>query len=574
MSSSNGQVHTRRPPPLPSDWTSLAHAFLIQARIQPHAVALTDSLGVTLTYQRLLIAAVALAEKLSKSLNDSVCTGILLPPSAGGAIANIAVALLGKVAVNLNYSTGQSICDDAVERCRIRHIISSKRFLRRVNLTFDDNQWIDLDTIKDEIGWLEKIRAWTAAELLPERLLADLLPGLAPYRKIRFPNDEQLLVRDPELLPVNRLEDPSNIIFTSGSTGRPKGVVLSHNNILSNIHAIRIQGHVQPGEVVLGVIPFFHSFGLTMTLWAPLCLGETVVYHYNPLDAKRIGDLCEEFKATSLICTPTMVSNYLKRCPKEKFASLRVCVLGGEKLKQQQRLDFEATLGIPPYEGYGLAETSPVVSCNVPGDVTLPNRQTVSATKGGTVGRPIPGTEICIKDETTGKELSNGEAGMIFVKGPQVMMGYLHDAQSTAHVIKDGWFRTGDIGFLDADGFLTITGRLSQFSKIGGEMVSHLAVEDAIMKITGITQQTISVTSVPDDKRGERLCVLYSNLGMTPHQVVEKLRQSDVSRLFIPSEQDFIEVDSLPMLGNGKLDLHKIKEIVGNHYAGVHKHSN
>lgn len=569
MSSSNGPLQRRRLRPLPSDWSSLAHAFLTQARTQPHAVAVADSLGVTMTYQRLLIAAVALADKLSASLNDSVCTGILLPPSVGGAVANIAVALLGKVAVNLNYSTGQSICDDAIERCRIRHIISSNRFLRRVNLKFENNQWIDLDNIQDEISWLGKIRAWTEAEMLPERLLADLLPGLAPYRKIRFPNDEELLVRDPQILPINRIDDPSNIIFTSGSTGRPKGVVLSHRNILSNIHAIRLQGHVQPGEVVLGVIPFFHSFGLTMTLWAPLCLGETVVYHYNPLDAKRIADLCEEFKATSLICTPTMASNYLKRCPKEKFASLRVCILGGEKLKNQQRLDFEKTLGIPPYEGYGLAETSPVVSCNVPGEITLPDGKIVSATKGGTVGMPLPGTEICIKDETTGEELSIGKAGLIFVKGPQVMMGYLHDAQSTARVIKDGWFSTGDIGFIDSDGFLTITGRLSQFSKIGGEMVSHLAVEDAIMKATGIAQQTICVTSIPDSKRGERLAVLYSKLGMTPHEVVEKLRASDVSRLFIPSEHDFIEIDSLPMLGNGKLDLHKIKELVVDHYESA-----
>lgn len=567
MSLSYEDKHKRRLPILPVQWSSLAHAFLYQAKTRPHAIAVADSLGLNLTYQRLLIAAVALAEKLSKVLNDSVCIGIVLPPSGGGAIANVAVALLGKVAVNLNYSTGQAICDDAIQRCNIRHIISSKRFLRRVNLDFEEGLWIDVDNIKDEIGWLGKVRAWTEAEFFPDSILSQLLPGLAPYRKIRFRKTDEVPQRNHETSATCRLDDPSNIIFTSGSTGKPKGVVLSHRNILSNIHAIRLQGHVQPGEVVLGVIPFFHSFGLTMTLWAPLCLGETVVYHYSPLEAKRIGDLCEQYSATSLICTPTMVSNYLKRCPKEKFASLRVCIVGGEKLKLQQRLEFEKTLGIPPYEGYGLAETSPVVSCNVPGEIMMDDGRTMPGTKSGTVGMPIPGTDISIRSESSSEELPAGTPGLIFVKGPQVMMGYLHDPQSTLRVIKDGWFSTGDIGFVDDDGFLTITGRLSQFSKIAGEMVSHLAIEDEIMKVTGVTQQTICVTSAPDQTRGEKLVVVYSNLGLTPHEVIEKLRATTISRLFIPYEQDFIKVDALPMLGNGKLDLHAIKDIVLQRYV-------
>jgi acyl-[acyl-carrier-protein]-phospholipid O-acyltransferase / long-chain-fatty-acid--[acyl-carrier-protein] ligase len=550
-----------RLPQLPGHWTSLAHAFLYQAKTRPQAIAVVDSLGVTLTYKRLLVAAVALADELSTTLDDCACVGVVLPPSAGGAIANIALALLGKVTVNLNYSTGQALCNDAIDRCRIRHIISSKRFLKRVNLQFSQESWIDLDEMRDEIDWLERIKAWTEAEWLPDTILSSLLPGLAPYRKIAFPKTDAFPVID-QTLPIRRLEDPSNIIFTSGSTGKPKGVVLSHRNILSNIQAISMQGHIQTGEVVLGVVPFFHSFGLTMTLWAPLCLGETVVYHYNPLEAKRIADLCQQYKATSLFCTPTMMGSYLKRSPKEKFASLRVCILGGEKLKLQQRLDFEKTLGIKPYEGYGLAETSPVVSCNVPGELTTADGRVISATKCGTVGRAIPGTEISIRQENTDREQAPGESGMIYVKGPQVMMGYLHDSQATNKVLKDGWFKTGDIGFLDQDGFLTITGRTSQFSKIAGEMVSHLAVEDEIMKVTGITQQTLCVTSAADSVRGEKLIVVYSDLGMTPHQVIERLRASSVSRLFIPAEQDFIKVESLPMLGNGKLDLNGINAIV------------
>jgi acyl-[acyl-carrier-protein]-phospholipid O-acyltransferase/long-chain-fatty-acid--[acyl-carrier-protein] ligase len=562
----SANIPERNLPPLPHKWTSLAHAFLHQVRMRPHALAVVDSLGRKLTYEKLLVAAIALTNELSGKLHDSSTVGIFLPPSAGAAIANVAVALLGKISANLNYTTSQSICDAAIKESGINYVITSGQFLKRISLNLNAENLIDLDKIVHDIGVLRQVRAWLEAEL-PDQILKHLLPGLdssmstaatpSVYGQIEFYQDHD----------GSRLSSPATLIFTSGSTGTAKGVVLSHSNILSNVHAISLQGHIREGEIVLGVIPYFHSFGLTMTLWAPLCLGETVVYHYNPLEARKIADLCEKFKATTLICTPTMLSSYLRRCSIEKFSSLKNCIIGGEKLRAQQRREFEELLGMLPLEGYGLAETSPVVACNVGCEVTLKDGRRVSGTRPGTVGLPLPGTTIRIRDQSTGKDLPPGQEGMIVVSGPQVMMGYFNRPEATASVLKDGWFTTGDIGFIDDDGFLTITGRLSQFSKIGGEMIAHLAVEEEIVKLNAAEPFEICVTSTTDLKRGEKLVVVYSHLYFTPRVIVEKMRASTVSRLWIPQPEDFIQIDEIPVLGNGKRDLNYIKKFVADHYV-------
>lgn len=547
-------------PVLPKYWRSLPYAFLHQARLQPHALAVCDSLGTRLTYHQLLLKALALANLLSKSLNHSRCVGILLPPSAGAAIANLAVAFLGKVAVNLNYTSGQKLFDSYVSKCGLTHIITAKAAIKRFNLE-PQAELIFIESAKEDAGLLTKIKAWTEADLIPESLIGPMLAGLSSLHRI--PLSEFGLPSTQEAQ-ASKLNDPATIIFTAGSTSDPKGVVLSHGNILSNINAIRQQGQIKTGEIVLGVIPFFHSFGLTMTLWAPLCLGETVVFHYDPFDARRIGELSELFKATCLICTPTMVTSYIRRLGPSQFRTIRNCILGGEKLKKQQLLNLQNSLSVTPVEGYGLAETSPVVSCNVPNHVTLCDGRVIEGTKIGTVGLPVPGTLIRIIDVDTAKEVTVGSSGLILVKGPQVMLGYLNQPVETARAIKDGWFNTGDIGFLDEQGFLTVTGRLSQFSKIAGEMISHLAVADEIQHITGQSAADIFVTSVPDDLRGERLVVMYCNLEKTPKEIVAELKKSNIPRFWIPNWHDFIAVSALPVMPNGKLNLRKLKEIALN----------
>ncbi len=547
----------RRLPPLPPQWDSLAHAFLHQARTRPHSLAVIDSFGTKLTYQRLLVASLALANKLDPQLGKQVCIGILLPPSAGAAMSNVALTLLGRVPVNLNYSFTRKLLNDVLIQCGIKTVITSRRFLRKLKLELEEG-WIDLDEVKNELSFLDKVKAWAEAEVVPDNLLGHLFHGLSDCSFQRYGYD---LVSD-QFNSEYHIDDPATVVFTSGSTGLPKGVLLSHRNILCNIHAVRIQGHIAPGEVVLGVIPFFHSFGFTMTLWSPLCLGETVVYHYNPFDAKRIGELAERYDATTLVCTPTMMSTYLRRCDPSEFATVRTCVLGGEKLKAQQRIDIESNLGDKAFEGYGLAETSPVVACNVPGIVELADGRLVPGSVPGTVGLPLPGTHIRISDPL-GQPVPPGHSGMIYVKGPQVMVGYLNQPSETAKIMKDGWLKTGDIGCLDENGFLTITGRESQFSKIAGEMVPHLAVEDEIMSVTGASEQTVCVVSMPDDRRGERLLVAYSELGMSPFDVVERLRmQSALSPLWIPDPKDFVPFLKIPTLANGKIDRMRVRETI------------
>jgi acyl-[acyl-carrier-protein]-phospholipid O-acyltransferase/long-chain-fatty-acid--[acyl-carrier-protein] ligase len=545
------------PPSLPPHWQSLAHAFVHQARMQPRARALHDSTAVSLTYGQLLIRAIALANLLKHRLQEESAVGILLPPSAGAVLANLALSLLGKITVNLNYASGQKMLDSCTDQCRLKFVITSKRVIDRLGLT-PHAQVILLEELQHEPDLLDKLKALIEAELIPEGLLGKFLPGLLGDTKQTSEASDR-----HEIKSLPRLNDPATVIFTAGSTGDPKGVLLSHSNILSNIQAIRQQGHIQNGEIVLGVIPFFHSFGLTMTLWACLCLGECVVYHYDPLDGRRIAQLCEKFKATTIVCTPTMITSYIRRSSPEQFASLKNCIVGGEKLLHGQFQDIKSKLGITPLEGYGLAETSPVVSCNVPGTVTLSDGRTVDGIKPGTVGLPVPGTQVRIVDPDSNEDLPSGKEGVILVHGPQVMIGYLDRPEATKAVLKNGWFRTGDMGFLDEEGFLTVTGRLTQFSKIGGEMVPHLAIQDELLHLTGKDAQSLCVTSIPDAKRGERLVVVYCELGETPQQLVEKMRATEVPRLWIPDTKDFVQVDKLPVLPNGKLDIRQVKQLAG-----------
>lgn len=546
-------------PDLPSHWHSLAHAVVFQCRAKSKTVAVKDSLGTSLTYEQLLIASIALAQLLSQRLGDASCVGILLPPSVGACIANLAVSMLGRLPVNLNYTFTQPQLDHCIVDCHITHVISTERVLKRVSP--QQAQIIKLEDVKEDATLLTKVSAWMAAEWVPQRFLGHLLPGLIPYKKVFFPIDSGNLQEQSKETPT-RLDDPATIIFTTGSTADPKGVVLSHSNILSNIYAIKLQGQIEEGETVMGVIPYFHSFGLTMTLWAPLCLGETAIYHYDPLDAKKIGDLCSKHRPTTLVCTPTMMSLYLKRNSPEVFSSIRSFILGGEKLSDQQFNDLKTKLGKSPLQGYGLAETSPVVSSNVPGTIVPWDGSPVEGTREGTVGTALPGTAVKITDLESGEELPFEKEGLIWIKGPQVMMGYINKPELTSDVIQNGWFKTGDVGLMDRDGFLRITGRLSQFSKISGEMVPHLGIEDAIKNATGLGADDVSVTCVPDAKRGERLIVIHSsNMTLPSTAVVELLRKSGLPNLWIPASDDFVEVDSLPIMASGKKDLRAIKAL-------------
>ena len=540
--SAQSSVWTPNPrplPPLPAHWTSLTRAFVEAARAQPGKVAMADSTKVSLTYADAFLRAVVLSRVLKRILGPEPYVGLLIPPSVPTAVANIAVMLLGKIPVNLNYTASQALIDASINQCGIKHVLTSPKLLEKFGIA-PKAELVYLEDLRDKVTTLDKLTGAAIAKLTPTALLGLLLPGLKK----------------------DDLNATATVIFTSGSTGDPKGVVLSHRNILYNIHQMNNHLDLLPEETVLGILPFFHSFGFTVTIWTVLCLGKKVVYHINPMDAKIIGDLCEKHGITMIASTPTFVRSYIKRCPKAQFKTLKHLLLGAEKLKPELCEEIRQAIDVDPLEGYGTTELSPVVAVNVNYDLTLRDGRKVKGNRFGTVGMPLPGTEVKTVDPETEADLPLGATGLIWVRGPQVMVGYLNRPDATSKVVKDGWYNTGDLGYVDSDGFLRITDRLSRFSKMAGEMVPHMGVESAIQNALGVPEPCVAVTALPDPKRGERLFVLYSpDMPVSPAEVVTRLQATDLPRLWIPAAEDFVPVDAIPILGTGKVDLRRLKEM-------------
>ncbi|MGA1875550.1 MAG: AMP-binding protein [bacterium] len=392
-----------------------------------------------------------------------------------------------------------------------------------------------LEDVKKEVGRKDKVLSFLGFWLLPHRILRSI------FRTERVRNIHSL----------------ATVIFTSGSTGDPKGVMLSHANINANIEGLYQVIHVDKKDTIMGVLPFFHSLGYTATLWYPLTTGMSVVYHPNPLDAKGVGQLVEKHQATMLLSTPTFLLGYIRRCTPQEFASLRLVIVGAEKLKERIAGAFEEKFHIIPLEGYGCTELSPVVSLNVPDYKGKDIHQI--GTKPGSIGHPLPGEVARIVDPETFDELPAGQEGLLLVKGANVMMGYLDDREATEKVMHDGWYITGDLASMDEDGFITIRDRLSRFSKIGGEMISHLKVEEEIHKALGKRDEHVcAVVSIPDEQKGEALAVLYQG-ELDLEAVCGYLQQSGLPRLWIPKKSNFYRVEAIPILGSGKLDLKQLK---------------
>jgi acyl-[acyl-carrier-protein]-phospholipid O-acyltransferase/long-chain-fatty-acid--[acyl-carrier-protein] ligase len=382
---------------------------------------------------------------------------------------------------------------------------------------------------------------------LGEKLLALLLAWTLPYRLLKSALGAECRTD----------EDLGTVIFSSGSTGDPKGVMLTHRNILANIKQVTQVFMLGGNDKVLGILPFFHSFGFTIGLWLPAVHGIGVVFHPNPLDATSISDLVSKYSVTFLIATPTFLQAYMRRCSPEHFGSLQYVLVGAEKLPERTALQFEDIFGIRPLEGYGCTECAPVVAVNGR-DFRAPGFRQVAARRG-TIGHALPGVSVRIVDPETQELLPLKTPGMLLVKGPNVMRGYLGRPDKTAEVLKDGWYTTGDIATMEEDGFLTITDRLSRFSKIGGEMVPHIKIEEKLNELAGNTEQAFSVSAVPDEKKGERLVVLHTLSDEELAPVLERLAESDLPALWKPKKDQFFHVETLPYLGTGKLDLRTLK---------------
>lgn len=515
--------------------------YLIQsARQNWKRRAIADSSGKALSYGRTLAGTVALAGKLEKTLAKNALqsreggehVGLLLPPSVGGVLANLALMLLGRIPVNLNYTAAEGSLRSAVQQCGITTIVTSRAFLEKLPALPKLDGMVFLEEIMPVISDTDKLLALLKARLWPVRLLC---------KRDNFTADST-----------------ATVIFSSGSTGEPKGVMLSHHNIMSNIEALRMVFRVSAADNVCSALPFFHSLGFTATLWFPLASGFSAAYHPNPMDGEKIAQMVREHKSTLLLATPTFLLSYLRRAKREDFASLRLVITGAEKLKSKVADSFEERFGVRPMEGYGATELAPVITLSLP-DVEVGGvRQ--HGSKQGSVGHPIPGVVIRVVDPESGEELETGQAGLMLVKGPNVMLGYLGRPDKTAEAIRDGWYVTGDIGVMDEDGFIRITDRLSRFSKIGGEMVPHGVVEDELHNRLGQTG-VVAVTAVPDEKKGERLVVLFTREASDAETLRRHMAESSLPNLWKPGRDSYLEVDNLPILGTGKLDLKGIREI-------------
>lgn len=493
-----------------------------------------DTAGMKLTCGKALIASTALARALNTRVKDDDHVGILLPACCAALIANLATALLGRTAVNLNFTTAKKSFLSSIEQCKLGTIITSRSFMERFpDLGIEENKLVYIEDI------LRNLSAGTKISSL-------LLAKSAPFRRIAGAKK-------------TTADTPALVLFSSGSTGEPKGVMLSQHNVLSMIESLQMMFATSPEDRICGTLPLFHSFGIMGTVWYPVLGHIKVSYHTNPLDAQKVVEIVRENKITMIFGTPTFLHLYLRKATKEDFAPVKFVLAGAEKLKESIILAYEEKFGIRPYEAYGATELSPGIAVSIPhgtgGGITQ------EGWRKGRTGIPCPGIAMKVLDPETGEEKKPGESGLLYLKGPNVMLGYLGRPDLTAEVLKDGWYCTGDIAFIDEDGFLGLTDRLSRFSKIGGEMVPHVAVEEALLNAAGLSGPVLAVSGVEDERKGEMLVVLCTPECGDPKWLWEALDKTDLPNLWKPAASEYYRVDAVPLLGTGKVDLDALKKL-------------
>src|SRR5438270_4954921 len=507
---------------------------------RPFATAVIDGTDHSeLSRSKLLGAAAAFSRYLRKEFSDKRIA-IVLPASKGSMLANLAVTLANKVPVDLNFTMGRAANESCCRRANLRVAVSATPFMERLK----DFPWpqkiLKLDELlppmkRQIIFW------WIIALLVPARLLLRLLQ-----------------------IPKEGGHAEAVLLFTSGTTGDPKGVVVSHRNVVGNVSQFRQLLDARKTDAILGSLPFFHTFGSTVTLWYPLIEGVRIVTFPNPLDAAKCAALIEQYGLTFLLATPTFLRLYLRKAEPEQLRTLRLIIVGAEKLPLDLASHFEERFQKKVFEGYGLTETAPVVSVNLPApDTKKAVAQVQPSSRMGSVGRLAPGIAAEIREPETNRQLSLYDTGMLWLRGPNIFEGYMHDPKRTAEVLHDGWLKTGDIARLDEDGFLYIEGRLSRFSKIGGEMVPHEVVEQKIIGALGLegSERRIAICGVPDEAKGEALLLLTAD-PIEMDKLRAALNESGVPNLWIPKRS--VVVENIPVLASGKLDIRRCQELAHN----------
>lgn len=497
----------------------LQHRFIDSAISNPDKIAFIDrSTERDISYSQALLASLILARRFGKLERGRI--GIMLPTSSGGGLAIIGAVMAGRTPVMINYSTGaEKNCRYAQDSCDFRIIITTKALLEKTGCAHLP-EMVFIEDILSSLGKFEKATAFLKSKL-PRPLLK---------RLVGKPN----------------LDLPAVILFTSGSEKEPKVVQLSQRNILSNIDSFSQMMDIYGMDNLLAVLPYFHVFGLTINLWTPMCLGMTTITYANPIEFKTIAKIIREYKPELLVGTPLFLEGYVKQSKAGDFASIKLAVSGADKCPEHLRILYREKHDIEIFEGYGTTETSPVISAN-PRDRNRP----------GSIGTPIPGTEIRIQNLDTGADCAVGETGKILVKGDGVMQGYLNDIEESSLRLKSGWYDTGDLGYLDEDGYLWHKGRLKRFVKIGGEMVSLVMVEETMNALTPLEVECCAV-ELPDSKRGSKIVGVTNT--MVDQQDLNKKLSKALPNLALPKK--YVHVAEFPRMGSGKTDVRSLTEIV------------
>ena len=521
----------------------LTHHWLESAKSDLFKECVADAQGAELNNVKFIAAVLSFAKVLKTKLRGQRHVGVLLPSSAAGAIVNMALFVLGKVPVNLNYTLSAESMQKALAKAQIDTVLSSAKFLDKLTAKgFDFNA-----ILADKLLFAEDIAKGLNKTAKTHAFLTALF---APqwWIKLRY-------------FANVKLDDTATILFSSGSEGDPKGIELSHKNLLTNIKQVSELLNFRRDDVILNSLPIFHSFGLTVTTLLPLCEGVKMVSVADPTDGATIGKMSAKHGVSILFGTSTFFRLYTrnKKLHPLMFQNVRIVIAGAEKLKTDVKDAFRLKFGLEIHEGYGTTETAPVAAVNVPNILEKDSLKELTFTKEGTVGLPLPGTIIKIVDPDTLNELKTGEDGLILIGGGQVMKGYLDDPEKTAEVIAelDGvrYYKTGDKGHIDEHGFVTIVDRYSRFAKIGGEMISLGAVEANLSQAIG--EDAIFVaTAVNDDKKGESVVLLVKS-ELTLSEIQQRIKTLNIPPIMLPSE--IFLVDEIPLLGSGKIDFKRAK---------------
>ena len=520
-----------RQPELEEHLAALAAKGLVRSPFRKMVVDLAQGRK-ELTGGMIFAVALAMAERWRRTIPDER-VGVVFPAGLGGILTNLALSLLDKTPVNLNFTSGTYANERCLEIGGVRTVISAAPVKEKVpDFPWPENT-IDLVQERTHIDKKQVLKRLVLISLLPTRTLLKLFK-----------------------VPRKGGNREAGLLFSSGSTGLPKGVPLSHRNVIANCLQIRDCQLLNRDQILLACLPTFHSFGFTATLWYPLMTGLKCVTLPSPLETRKIAEAIEAEKVTVMMGTPTFLRPYFKRAEASQLASLKFVVGGAEKTPPGFAERWESTFGSRYLEGYGLTETSPVVSVNLP---EIPGQPV--QIRAGSVGRLLNGMKARVSKPSTGEILPLNERGILELKGANVFRGYLHDRSATEKVFRDGWFVTGDLARIDPDGYLFIEGRMSRFSKLGGEMVPHGKLEQVIAEcfhLADAESPLVAVTGVSDEVKGEAI-VLLSAVEIKHVVLRERLLKEGIPNLWIP--RIVVRVDSIPSLASGKLDLSALNEL-------------